>query len=805
MSAAMRRLDRYIIAEILSPVLLGFLTYTSLLLVQFLFKSAEMIIRRGVPAEVVGKLVLASLPNIVVLTIPMALLFGVLVAIGKMSSTSELTAMRASGISLFYLFKPIFVISMSLALLNSALMLYALPRGNTALQSLQFDIIRDSATQQVEPRVFYEDWEGLVIYVSEIRPGEDLWRGVFLANSAPGTDNELTVAETGRVRPDASENGGLVLQLQNAVTHKVDFNEPEEYHLSTHKTLDRVLVDRWAAAKAERQAFRSLRSFTLSELLAVADDPNVSEERARVASVEVHKKFSIPAICVVFAVLALPLGFNNQRGGRASGFALSMIVIMVYYVMLSNGEEAARHGTMPPWMAMWLPNLAFLALGVFLLARRNRDKGLVTLSVDHWVRRGFWGLVAKLHLVGQERARRRAEGKGRKRQRRLERREAAAEGTASASVVLKLPRLRMRFPNVFDRYVMRLFFKVLALASLSVITVTLVADFTERVDDILNNDIPTDIVVDYYKYLSLQVLYEMAPTIVLVTTLIVFGLLSRSNEIIAAKSLGLSLYRLSVPALLGAAIVMSACAFLQARVLPVTNQWVAQLDDQIRGRITTRSYRRADRHWLYGQGKYIYNYLRYDEVGEEIQRLQVLEFDNEQRLISRFYADSLDFVGDSWRASEAWAREFQEGRTLSYKAHDEPILVDYPERPEYFQSEEKMPLAMTFGELRDYITAIRNSGKAVPELEVELANKLAYPLVCLVMGLVALPFSFKLGAKGALYGIGVGVVLGMVFLSVYAFSRTLGETGTIPPIVSVAAPNALFALLGIYLFLDVET
>lgn len=808
----MRRLDKYIVRELLGPVSLGFLTYTMLLLVQFLFRSAEMIIRRGVPAEIVGKLILASLPNIVVLTIPMSLLFGVLVAIGKMSSTSELTAMRSTGISLFYLFKPISLISVVLALVNTGLMLWALPSGNTALQSLQFDIIRNSATQQVEPRVFYEDWEGLVIYVSDIRPGEDLWRGVFMANNLPGTDNEITVAETGQIRADDREAGRLVLHLENAVTHKVDFNDPDEYHLSSHRSLDRVLIDQLAAKRAENQAFRSLRSLTLPELLKIANDPEITVERARVAKVEVHKKFSIPAICIVFGVLALPLGFNNQRGGRASGFAISMIVILLYYVMLNNGEEAARHGAMEPWLAMWAPNITFLALGIFLLARRNRDKSLLLGNVDRWFRVHFWKIVDRFKRDQDEPGPPEAPPAGA-----LEvpvivgqgslNLETAAEpiGHKPTRVVLRLPRFKLRFPNIFDRYIVRSFFKILTLVCLSVLTVTLVADFTERVDDILKNEIANDVVFDYYKYLSLQILFEMAPTIVLVTTLVVFGLLSRTNEIEAAKSLGISLYRMSLPTLLGAFIVMALSAFLQARVLPITNQWVSQLDDEIRGRVAARSYRRADRNWLFGQGKYIYNYLRFDADADALQRLQVLEFDDNNHLASRFFSTEMKFVGDTWRADNAWAREFDSGRNESYRSFDQPILVDYPEQPDYFRSEEKLPLAMTFGELRRYIVEIRASGKAVPELEVELANKLAYPMISLVMGLVALPFSFRLGRKGALYGIGIGVVLGMIFLSVYAFSRTLGETGAVPPLIAVTAPNVLFAVLALYLFLDVET
>src|SRR5437764_15022471 len=100
------RLDRYILSEITGPLALGFLVYTFILLLNFLFQSAEMIIRRGLPVAIVGRLLLYTLPNIVVLTIPMSLLFGILIAVGRLSSDSQLIAMRSSGISLVTLYRP---------------------------------------------------------------------------------------------------------------------------------------------------------------------------------------------------------------------------------------------------------------------------------------------------------------------------------------------------------------------------------------------------------------------------------------------------------------------------------------------------------------------------------------------------------------------------------------------------------------------------------------------------------------------------------------------------------------------------
>ena len=112
---------------------------------------------------------------------------------------------------------------------------------------------------------------------------------------------------------------------------------------------------------------------------------------------------------------------------------------------------------------------------------------------------------------------------------------------------------------------------------------------------------------------------------------------------------------------------------------------------------------------------------------------------------------------------------------------------------------------MDFVELRDYIRDLKGSGQSVPQLEVALYNKIAYPVITLVMALVALPFAFRLGRQGALYGIGLSLVLGvvlMIFLSVFG---ALGENSILPPVVAVWSPSGIFAIFSLYLFLGVRT
>ena len=338
----LRRLDLYLFREILGPLALGFSVYTFILLVRFLFQSAEMIIRRGLPLSTVGELLVYTMPNIVVLTIPMSLLFGILIAIGRLASDSELVALRSSGISLVSLYRPILLISALFTMINIALMIWVLPWGNHALQYTRLTIVTETVGQQVEPRVFYSEFEDALLYVFESDEESDWWEGVFLTQALPGARNQVTVADRGLLRlDDAGEK--VVLELENAYTHEVDFNSPGSYQVSKQDRTEQVLEDEFTSSQRDRiSASKEVREQTLDELVALRADPDVSDEMRNLALVEIHKKFSIPFACMVFGLCALPLGFNNRRGGKASGFALSILVILVYYVMISNGEEAAR-------------------------------------------------------------------------------------------------------------------------------------------------------------------------------------------------------------------------------------------------------------------------------------------------------------------------------------------------------------------------------------------------------------------------------------------------------------------------------
>ncbi len=800
-----RRLDRYVLREILGPLVLGFLVYTFILLLRFLFQSADMIIRRGLPWSTVGELLLVTLPNIVVLTIPMSLLFGILIAVGRLASDSELVAIRASGIGLSRLYRPILTLAGLLTAINIVLMIYALPWGNHSLQQIRLEILTRSVSQQVQPRIFSEDWQGKVLYVFEAPANESRWKGVFIAEAGSGSeDNQVTTAEWGEVKVD-QQGERVVLELTNATRQKVNLSSPTRFEVSRNKKLELILEDQFMTNQRAKWAVsKGVRELTLKELSRLARDRSAADEQRNLARVETHKKFSIPAACLAFAFIALPLGINNRRGGKGSGFAMSIAVLAFYYILLFNGEEAARYGRIPGWVAMWSPNLILTAVGIFLLIRRNRDKSLLFSRFDRWIRRDVWGGILRIRslrkrpvsaapLLPEEALGGRAGV-------------ATARSVDDRGVVLRIPRLRLLFPNLIDRYVVRIFLIVLSIVTASGISLYVIADLTERIDEILKNKIAKGLVFSYYKYMSLQIFYDIAPVVILVTTLMTFSLLSRTNEVTAAKALGVSLYRLALPVIVSALVISSFCAYLETQVLPASNERVAQMRDKINGKETVRTYRRADRQWLFGHGRFIYNYSYYDPRSHTLQRLHVFDFDSNHEMVRRLYAENATYAGHgNWVFENGWARILSHGSVANYTRFRGKRTVAFPETPEYFDAEIRPPEQMTYGELRSYIRELKGSGQAVPELEVQLYNKLAFPVISLIMAVVALPFAFRIGRQGTLYGIGVSIVLGIVFLAVFAFFKTLGEAGAIPPAAAVWSPSALFSLLSSYLFLGVRT
>ena len=808
----MNTLTRYILKEMIGPTILGFAFYTSIILMQKLFDMAGMIIRRSLSGSAVAELLLLSLPHIIVLTVPMSLLFGVLIAIGRLSSDSEIIAMKALGVSTRAIYRPVFVFSFLMFLLNLYLINVVMPKGNTKLMALQAELLTSGVEKEIRPRIFYDEYENLVIYVNDLDPQTGQWRGVFVADSRtgdesaePSTLQEISRRAAARRDEHQSEVNALSLRggqrvivartgtlsvirpskqvwmnLADAENHIWDPRKPENYDRVTSEQQRILVADPRTTDLGPGALARSLRQMNLRELIQEARLLGRSDRVTyNLARVEIHKKFAIPFACIVFGILGLPLGITNRRGGKSSGFSLSIGIVLVYYVMITNGEHLAANGTISPAIGMWAPNIILLAVGIYLLSRANRDIGS---------RHGGVGIVRRtvgaiVHALQRRRT------------------NAAADIEEEPSL---LNRLDITFPNILDRYVLREFLKILALVLISVTALFTIVEYTEIARDVRENDVPLHTVLAYFRFQTFQILHWGLPISVLVSTLVVFGILSKNNEVTAVKSGGVSLFRISVPIVAVAALISVLSYFVLDFVLPYSNQRVADIRRAMEGKTPIAS--GEQKLWFFGKGRYLINFLSYDRLKQELSQVQVFEFHpTEFRLTRRVYAQRAKWTGRAWSFEHGWMRSFTEDGQTTYTPITRPLGLYYAETPEDFETEVKSPDQMTFAQLRRYIDALRKTGYAADELAVKLYMKTSWPAISFVMALIALPFAFKIGRRGALYGIGMALILGISYWMVYAVFTKFGEVGNLPALLSAWSANILFAIAAVYLFLHVET
>jgi len=791
----MRIIRRYLISEILPPTLISLLIFTFVMVMDVIFDIAELALKRNLGLVLVTKLFLLNLPHIIVLTIPMSVLLGTIVAFSRLSADSEIVAFRSAGISLQRLLGPTLVFATGAFLLTIYLMVFFLPWGNRTLLRLEEEIFSLAMTSTIEPRTFYEEFPNKVIYFDDYAQGSQDWDGVLLSQSAGGS-KQIINARQAKLRYDELTDR-LWLKLFQGTINASDASEPGRYEFSQFAEMQVLLKDgliRDNRLKTRRDQVHDpkLRAKTTSELLAIARQSDTPEQISRhnLAWINIHKKFSIPFSCVVLAIIGISLGISNSRGGKSSGFAMAIGVIVVYWIMIDTGEAMAIQQKVSPLLGMWTPNILLGTAGLLLLGLRSRNRN-IDLSA---LALRLWDLLSRLLL-----------------RRTVERRVAASErepGPLDSQAPLpRSParRLHIAFPNLLDRYILSQYFRVFALVFIGFLALFVIVDFFQVFDHMVKNKIGGGVMFRYYQYYLPQIVFFIMLIINLVSTLVTFGIFAKHNEITAIKACGISLYRVSLAVFMVAVLTSVFNFYLEERIMPASNAEFDRLRDVIKGRPVSSRYR--IRKWMFGEdGNRIYNYENINFEKRKIAALSVFEFSPEDFSLRRWtFGRHAEYRDGAWILKNGWTKDFARGVELSY---EEFVSRTFPfhEPPLYFQKEWKETEQMRWGELRDYIDELRLSGYQVePQLLVDLHAKLAMPLVPLVMALLGIAFAFKVGKKGSLYGIGISISLGIIYWICIAFSQQLGDLGALPPLLAAWAPNVFFGIGGGYLVLTLRT
>ena len=365
----MKLIDRYILRELIGPFLLGLFVFTFVMLANLLVKLLELFISKGVSLGTTISLLVMSLPFLMVMTIPMSVLLAVLVAFSRLSTDSEITALRASGVSYNRMLPPVIGFAIVAYILTSYIYIGLLPKTNLAVKQIRYDILRTQADVGIKPHVFNTDFIHFVIYVNNIVNPSGILEGVFIADNRNPENPSVIVAQKGYEISDP-EHQAVILRLENGCTHEVFRNDEKLYSVTPYQTMDLILD--MNLFKPEAVA-KSDREMTIGELLRKARERESSGKSSNRQWVEVWKKTALPSACLIFALLGIPLGIVSRRGGKSAAFASSIGLILVYYILLTGGTGIAEEDRAPPFLATWLPNLVLSTLAVFLYLRLLKE------------------------------------------------------------------------------------------------------------------------------------------------------------------------------------------------------------------------------------------------------------------------------------------------------------------------------------------------------------------------------------------------------------------------------------------------
>jgi LPS export ABC transporter permease LptF/LPS export ABC transporter permease LptG len=776
----MRILTRYILREVTAHALIGVAVFTFVLFTRDLGQILELVVRNSAPLPSVAQVFFFIIPVTLTISIPAGVLVGILIGLSRLAADSEITAMRASGIGIWSFLRIVSIFAVAawiLALFNG---LYVAPQSQAAMVHLQDRLKSSQASFEVQPRVFYEGFPGLVLYVQNVKAaqGAAIWKGVFIADTSTPSSPRITLAQQGILVSEGPET--LHLHLTDGETHEIDPKVTDHYQISTFEQTD-IPIPVPQAESAKEQEPTPVSQMGTWELWRQAKhqkDPAL----ARWDLIEFHRRFALPTACLVLALVGIPLGLSSKKGGKSTGFVLTILLVFAYYSASLVGVSLARQGRVSPGFGAWLADIVFFLGGAFLLWRaEHRPFEIASLR----------RLVHPLNAGMQEAARLP-----------FRRTEDAFERAASRRRVF-----RARFPMILDDYVLRDFGVNLAMVVAAFLMLLLVFTLFELLGDILRNQISPLIVGEYLLNVSPYFIYNITPLSMLLAVLITLGVMQRSNEITAIKTTGISIYRIVTPLVVAAAILALGLFFADQFYLPHANKRQDALRNLIKGK-PAQTYLNPDRKWIFGQHSDIYYYELFDSDRDQFGRLAVFQFDPTTfQLTKRIYADRAHWEDSlrRWVCTQGWERDFRGPAIENYRTFDVATFSAVSEPPTYFKKEVKQSSEMNYQELRRYIRDLQQSGFDVVRLRVQLEKKFAFPIITLVMAVLAIPFSLSSGRRGAITGVAVAVGIALVYWTVAGLFEAIGNISQLPPVLAAWSPDVIFALVGGYLILKVPT
>ncbi len=783
----MRILSRAIFKEVSTGALLGTLLFVFVLFLQTIKQLSAMLVKSSAPFPVVAKLLLYALPSTLPFALPLGVLVGILIGLSRMSTDSEITAMRAAGISSTTVARPVMLFAFLAMAITAMASLWLTPLSLNLETKTARNFVAAQLTGNIESRIFDEQFPNTVLYVGNVQTEgkQVIWQQVFIADVTSQED----LTRQGKERGD----GPRIIVAQQAIPHPDPVNnriilDMRDFRSTERDKEGKVIttvspsqVEVLQAQKQEDlQVNKTVREMDTGPLYKrVFRRHDLSHQDYTDAAIEIHQRFALPLACMLLALVGIPLGVSSRKGGKSAAFVVTVLVAFVYYLGYITLLGLAKKGTLPVPIAVWTPDVVFAIAGAIMLLNLERPGDW---DVSAWVKSiGERSMSAAKKLVEH-----RPQTGGRR---------------------LRIFGLGLR-PMLIDGYVLNGFLFYFTMLLVALVALIEVFTFFELLGDMMKNDISMSTMVDYLWHLAPSLIYQITPFGTLVASLICFGILTKYNEVTAFKAGGVSVHRLAAPVLVmsfGISVLLFA---FDHYYIPDANRRQEMLRAEIKKK-PVATYLRPDRHWVYGQGSRIYNFVHLDPRQAIMSKVNVFDLDpNTFHVVHQISADRAQWNDGlhAWVFQNGMSEKV-EGQSSQYRQfyNATATFPGLTETPSWFVKEEKEYKEMNFEELGRYIRELQASGLDTIPLRVQYYKKFAVPLFALIMAILSIPCAFVAGNRGAMTGVFTGLGIAGLYWTVGTLFEQIGDLNQLPAMMAAWSPDVIFTLAGMYFMVRMRT
>ncbi|CAM2065558.1 LptF/LptG family permease [Sulfidibacter corallicola] len=764
------RLDSYIFGEIHRPFIMAMLVYNGIFFIKTLAAVAELSGGKfEVPLGLLSLFFISEIPGFLFITVTMSFLFAGLAGIGRMSTDSEIIAPQVVGLNFWRLSRPVMVYGGLLTLFLFLVSNWIGPMLNRAWLE-QSKNYREIAMPNIQPGVINPLGKSM-LYVDRLE-GDRLAELVFVNTNEE--QEEILLAEHATIYETRD------LDLYQAVRVDLKADQSIEVYETSEMTLGLPIpgdLDALGLKGAPRDLFDTP---TLVRWWQSGQAPNTQD-----LEIEIFQRLINPFVCLIFSLFAVPLAAKHARVRRGSGFGTSLFLIGIFFMASKIARDAASQEKIPILIGMIGPAIMFLAIGIVLQVGKNlwwsQPLRRAQDRVGHWLTFPVQKLFDFL----------------KKRKSDPELRE--ADGSPAQTFI---------FPSRLDMYITKSFLGIFLLVQSSLLVLALIVEYTQIGKHIQRNDVALEVVLRYMGYKIPEMLDLTFFVCLLISTLILLAVMSKHQEVTAVRAAGGSLQRLCLPLIICGLGASVASFYMGNTFLPFSNRRAATLRNEIRNK-TEATF--SQDVWLKTAPGELLNFQVYDHRGKRLIGLRRYSLEGpDGTLIQRTDLPRVVF-DNGWKA-EVPGRSWTFLRDPNHKGEVVPRLtvIEAGEslalglKHDDLLQKRRKPREFSIKELRGYIGYIRGLGYIEPSYATELYVKYAQPFMPIIMILLALPLGFQFGRRGTFFGVGMGLVAGLLFLGLFEALRQMGASGLIHPIVAGWAIVLLFGFFSLYRFVNLE-